>query len=122
MKTKILFADDDEDILDLVSIGLERLGYEVLRAEDGHQALASIRDNRPDLVLLDYFMPGLKGDEICRIIKSDESLKSIPVVVLSASMGALTPEKIRQIPCDDNLTKPFEMKALAAIIARLLST
>lgn len=120
MKKRILFADDDADILDVVSCALKRLGYEVIRAEEGDEALAKIRELKPDLVLLDYFMPGRMGDDICRVMKSDDSLKAIPIIVLSASMGALTPEKIRAIPCDDSLTKPFEMPALAAKIARLL--
>lgn len=121
MKKTILLAEDDATLLELVSVSLEQFGYEVVRAADGAEAMAKIRERAPDLILLDYFMPGLSGEQVCRAVKEDPALKSIPVVLLSASMAALAPEKVESIPCDERMTKPFDIVALADTIAALLS-
>ena len=121
MAKRILVADDSVDFSHLLATRLTKLGYGVIEAEDGREALDLIQRDKPDLILLDYFLPSLNGDEICRSVKADGALKHIPVILLSASTAMLPPERYDAIPCDDRLTKPFEMSALLEKITRLLS-
>src|ERR671937_55138 len=82
----VLVADNEEDIIALVSFKLEREGYEVIGAADGEQALEVLHERHPNLALLDVHMPKLDGYEVTRAIRSDESLRSTPVIILSASV------------------------------------
>ena len=112
MKKKILIADDDDDIRLLVATKLRQSGYDVLSSKEGADALAKIRGEKPDLIIVDYYMPGLLGDEICRAVKADAELRHIPIILVSASMAALSPEAVRLIPCEDQMSKPFDIAAL----------
>ena len=112
MKNKILVADDDPDIRLLVAARLRETGYDVLEAAEGVDALAKIRREKPDLIILDYYMPGVLGDEICRAVKGDAELRHIPIILISASMAALSAEAIRDIPCDGQMSKPFDIAVL----------
>ena len=80
----VLVADDDEDILQLVSFRLERAGYTVVTAADGQQALAAARQHQPDLAVLDVMMPGLNGYEVTRQLRADPATAAIPVILLTA--------------------------------------
>ena len=80
----VLVADDDEDILQLVSFRLERAGYTVVTAADGPEALAAARQHQPDLAVLDVMMPGLNGYEVTRQLRADPATAAIPVILLTA--------------------------------------
>jgi CheY-like chemotaxis protein len=80
----VLVADDDEDILGLVSFRLERSGYEVAAAKDGEEALRLARKLSPALVVLDVMMPRLDGYEVTRRLREDEATRGIPVILLTA--------------------------------------
>src|SRR5512135_3206073 len=80
----ILVADDDPQILSVISRQLTRLGYRVLEASDGAAALASARQHRPDLILLDVLMPHMSGWEVAREVRQDPALKETAIVVLTA--------------------------------------
>jgi two-component system, OmpR family, alkaline phosphatase synthesis response regulator PhoP len=84
---KILIADDEADILKSVSFRLKKAGYGVLTAENGATAIEMVRSHNPDLVILDLRMPVKDGLEVCKEMKADDSLKSIPVLFLTASSG-----------------------------------
>jgi DNA-binding response OmpR family regulator len=79
----ILLADDEQFIVIAYKDGLERAGYTVAVAHDGPEVLAQLQIARPDLVLLDLIMPNLNGFEVLKALKADESLASVPVMVLS---------------------------------------
>jgi CheY-like chemotaxis protein len=117
---RILIADDDADIRLLIASKLRQSGYEVIESEDGTDALNRVRAERPDLVILDYFMPGMLGGDVCVSIKEDAALRNIPVLLVSASMAALSPQMIRAIPCDDHVNKPFEITVLVEKIEKFL--
>ncbi|MBI3550493.1 MAG: response regulator [Elusimicrobia bacterium] len=119
-KRRILIADDDPDILAMLSLRLLKAGYDVVKAAEGSLVLALVRETKPDLVILDYFLPNVKGDEICLQIKADSALRAIPVILLSASTAALPPETVHAIPTDDRLTKPFDISILLEKIRLLL--
>jgi len=80
----VVVADDEEDILDLVTTVIERSGHEVLPVRDGAAALAAIRERRPDLVVLDIAMPEVDGLEVLRRLRSDAQASELPVLLLSA--------------------------------------
>ena len=105
MKEKILVVDDDDEILNLISIYLTNEGYAVIKASEGYEALEKLKLENPQLVILDVMMPGLDGMEVCRKIR--ESL-SVPIIMLSAKVQ--NTDKITGIlsGADDYITKPFD--------------
>ena len=121
MRQRILVADDDRDILAICSAYLSGAGYGVILTEDGEQALRLIRQERPDFLVLDYFLPGMRGDEICRVVKADQGLRHIPICLISARISGLDADAVRTIPCEAMLTKPFDLPVLLRKIRRLLS-
>lgn len=106
---KILVADDDEAIADALKLMLEMAGYEVSLTKNG-DTLRTITMLQPDLVLLDIWMSGIDGREICATLKSDRKTKDIPVILVSASRNASA--SVKQCSADDFIAKPFEMKDL----------
>ncbi|MCM8775524.1 MAG: response regulator [Candidatus Omnitrophica bacterium] len=84
MAKKILIAEDEKQIVEFLSLRLEESGYEFICAYTGPEALEKARSEKPNLILLDYTLPKMKGTEVCRQIKSDPSLCHIRVILLSA--------------------------------------
>ncbi len=130
MQKNILVADDDMDVVTFVSTVLEKSGYKVIGAKDGEEALNKIRANRPDLIILDILMPKQSGIKLYRELKTDESLKDIPVVILSAiskrtflrSQEALTEFGGEPVPEPEvYIEKPVEPDDLAKTVSEVLS-
>ena len=115
----ILAVDDSMTVRRIVSVVLERSGYRAAVACDGDDALVKIREELPDLVLLDVMMPGLNGYQVCRLIRQDERSSRVPVVILSSSL--LDRIKGRLAGVNDYLAKPFEPERLIATIRRHLA-
>lgn len=111
MSKKILIVDDDAEIRKVIGIYLENEGYEILKAENGEQALKLIAENEVALVLLDIMMPGMNGTEVCMKIR-EESI--MPIIFLSAKSEDL--DKIQGLAsgADDYITKPFSAMELIA--------
>jgi OmpR family response regulator RpaB len=121
-KKKLLVVDDEPDILRVTSIRLKKLGYNVLTAAGGKEALDTMRSENPDLVLLDLVMPFMNGAEVCEQIKNDKTLKHIPIILFTASgNGAMTAEQIKKIGADDYIVKPFEPEELMGKVEGLLA-
>ena len=116
----ILVADDDPQILALISRQLARLGYRVLEAADGAEALASARAQKPDLIVLDVLMPHLSGWEVAREVRRDPALKNTPIVVLTA-IGHAVSDATSPLFADAFLDKPFEFADLESKIAQVLA-
>jgi DNA-binding response OmpR family regulator len=112
---KIMIADDDPGIVDAIETLLEFEGYEVISTIDGATVLDMERE-LPDLLLLDIWMSGEDGRNICKKLKADEKLKHIPVIMVSASKDIK--ESAIAAGADDFLAKPFEMKELLEKIRR----
>jgi two-component system phosphate regulon response regulator PhoB len=113
----ILIVDDDLEIADVLREQLERDGYHCVLASDGENALATIRGQNPDLVLLDRMLPGITGDEVVRRMKSDPRSESIPVIMLTGK-GDESDELVGlALGADDYVRKPFSPKRLKARIA-----
>ena len=120
MKEKILIADDDPDILDVIRITLEAEGYEVIEAHDGQEAVDMIKKSTPDLLVTDFKMPKICGDEVCRILKQDILIQHMPIIMLTGK-GEVT-DKIQGINAgaDDYMVKPFEPQELVARVKMVL--
>jgi len=117
---RILVVDDVADNVDMLRVRLESLGYEVAAAGDGEQALAAVRADPPDLVLLDIMMPKIDGLEVLRRMKSDTSLPFIPVILATAKADSRDVIAGLDAGGDDYLTKPFEHGALVARVRAML--
>jgi len=117
MAKKILFVDDEADLLRVSTIRLRKTGYEVFEAIDGQEALDQARSKMPDLIVLDVFLPVMNGDEVAKILKRDEKLKSIPIILISADSKTLE-ERARVSGADDYLAKVFDSGALVSMVKK----
>lgn len=104
---KILIVDDSETSLAQTKSLFSRTRCTVITATNGRKALEKIRDEHPDLVLMDMYMPEVNGDECCRIIKADHSYKDIPVIIYTMTKGEKEMKRCLLAGCDVYLTKPF---------------
>jgi len=114
---KILVADDDPDLLDLVSYALGQAGFLVVKAKDGLAALASYDEEEPDLVILDINMPGATGFEVCASLRTRGTT---PIIMLTARGEEQDLVRALELGADDYLTKPFSPRTLLARIKALL--
>jgi len=116
---KVLIADDETDILKVVSFRLKKAGYEVFEASNGQIAIDLISQNKPDLILLDLRMPIMDGYEVCAKIKNDETLKNIPIILLTASSSKIA-EKKNELKAEDCMIKPFNPDELLEKVRKLI--
>lgn len=126
MGKKILIVDDDPDLVDAVTAILRSKGYEVIPAYDGEEGLTKTRKERPDLIVLDVMMPGKDGYVVCKELKADPSLSSIPVLLLTAVASHIPTTRYTQqmgmeTEADDYLDKPVEPEVLVQRIETLLT-
>lgn len=115
---KILIADDDPAILEMLTLFLEDVGYEVETTADGG-TLRMVEQNLPDLLLLDIWMSGWNGRDICQTLKSREDTRSLPIILFSANQE--TQQIAREAGADDFITKPFDLGDLLETLERHLS-
>jgi CheY-like chemotaxis protein len=117
----ILVVDDDEMNRDMLSRRLVNRGYEVELAVNGEEAVAAVGRRRPDLILMDLSMPVLDGYEAARLLKADDTTRSVPIVGLSAHAMLGDREKALAAGCDDYDTKPIELPRLLSKVKAILS-
>jgi len=117
---RVLVVDDDTEIRDLTRMVLARAGFEVVASASGRDALRAIRDGRYDLVLLDINMPGMDGWETLRLVRADEALPYVPVVMFSVKSEFRDRIHGIQEGAVDYITKPFEVDELLARVRRVL--
>lgn len=116
---KILICDDDEGILDMVSFILEDSGYDVIPERNSMNVYSLIVKERPDLLLLDLWMPVLSGDQVLKTLKSNPETSNLPVIVISASTEG---QKIaHEAGASDFLAKPFDIEQLVNRVQVMLS-
>ena len=120
MIKKVLIADDEQNIVISLDFLLRREGFEVLVAADGEEALAKIRSDRPDLVLLDVMMPKMNGFDVCKALSADPELASIRVLMLTAKGRDTEVTKGLGLGADAYMTKPFSTKELVVKVRALL--
>jgi len=118
---KILYIEDNEDNLYMLSNRLSRRGYEVVAARDGESGVAMATSDMPALILMDLSLPGIDGWEATRRLKSAAATRHIPVIALSAHSMAGDREKALAAGCDDYDTKPVDLPRLLGKITALLA-
>jgi putative two-component system response regulator len=117
----ILIADDRPENIELISATLSPMGYNIIKAANGMQAMEKIRTLRPDIAMINVFMPELNGIEVCKNIKSDERYSSIPVIMITALDDADSKMKALSVGADEFLTKPIDRYELIVRVGNLLN-
>lgn len=118
---RILCVEDEPEMIDLIRLILGRRGFEVKGADGGVEGLASIRQDPPDLVLLDLMMPDLDGWEVYQQMKADEKTRRIPVIVVTAKAQNIDRVLAMHIAkVDDYITKPFSPQELLQSVEKVL--
>ena len=120
MKPKILIVDDEPDALEVLGFKLKEAGFLPLFATDGLKALAAVRSERPDLVVLDVMMPEMDGFEVCKILRRDSATALLPVLMLTAKAAEMDRVLGLEFGADDYLTKPYSPRELVLRIRKLL--
>jgi two-component system, OmpR family, phosphate regulon response regulator PhoB len=111
---RILVAEDEKQIGDMITFKLTNAGHQVIRAHDGEQAVSLAARELPDLILLDAMMPGLSGFEVLRRLKGDPALRSVPVIMVTAKGHERDVLNGLRGGAVDYVVKPFSLKELAA--------
>jgi len=117
---KIVIAEDERDIRDLITFTLQFAGHEVIATANGAEALEAVRREMPDIVLMDVRMPRMTGYEACRQIKADETTQDIPVVFLSAKGQEAEVKEGLEAGAIDYILKPFAPDQLTARVQEIL--
>jgi len=118
---RILVADDDVDIRELVEFKLSTMGHDIVAVGDGAAAVEACRAQKPDLAVLDVMMPGVSGLDAIREIRADPALADLPIILLTARAQESDVETGFGSGADDYITKPFSPRELASRVQALLS-
>lgn len=118
---RILIADDEEDLRLLVQITLENPSYHILTAVDGCRAVDAVCKQIPDLLILDWMMPGLNGCEVVKILRQNPDTAGIPIVMLTAKDGIESREQIAYLNLAGYLVKPFSPLELIQKVREVLA-
>lgn len=119
---RILVVDDEPHILKLVSFSLTRAGHQVLEASDAPAGISIVRDEQPDLVLLDVMMPGMTGYEALEILKADSDTRDTPVIMLSAKSQTYEQEEGLRLGALRYVCKPFTPRDLVEVVSLVVGT
>lgn len=117
---RIVIADDDADIRELVVFKLRHAGHEVLPVADGTAAVEACLADRPDLVILDVMMPGMSGLEAARVLRAEPAMNGVPIIMLTARAQESDIEQGFEAGADDYVVKPFSPRELAVRVAAVL--
>ena len=118
--TTILYVEDNEDNIYMLSKRLKKKGFDITIAKDGEEGLKAARDLKPDLILMDLSLPLLDGWEATRILKSEPETKLIPIIALSAHAMKEHKDRALEAGCDDYDTKPVDITRLLSKINNLI--
>ncbi len=117
---KILVVDDEKDIVELLQFNLEREGFQIIPSYQGEDALRLAKKELPDLIILDLMLPGIDGLEVCRILKRDPSILSIPIIMVTARGEEADIIVGLELGADDYISKPFGIKEISARVRAVL--
>ena len=120
MNAKVFLVEDEQSIITLVQYNLKKEGFKVSISSNGEEALREIKEQEPDLVLLDWMLPDLSGVDICRSLKKDKKLQDLPIIMLTAKGQEEDKVAALNAGADDYITKPFGHAELVARINALL--
>jgi phosphate regulon transcriptional regulator PhoB len=117
---KVLVADDEADVRNLVCSSLKNAGFSPLEAEDGNTALEQARASLPALIVLDLMLPGMSGLEVCKALKAEPATKNIPIIMLTARADEVDRILGFELGADDYMTKPFSPRELTLRVQSVL--
>ncbi|GAA3161918.1 hypothetical protein GCM10010466_61140 [Planomonospora alba] len=117
----VLVAEDDPDIRDLIVFKLRQSGHTVVPVGDGRSALGKVRDQLPDIVLLDVMMPGMSGIDVCRELRRDQQTADLPIILLTARAQESDVSVGLAAGADDYIVKPFSPRVLADRVQSVLT-
>ena len=120
MPEKILIVDDEENITEFIARALRLHGFKTICAHDGDQALSTVEEELPDLIILDLMLPKMDGWEVCRRVKSSPATKKIPIIMLTARTSTEDVVQGLNLGADDYIKKPFPLDELLARVKVLL--
>ncbi len=120
MKPKILVVDDEPDALEVLGFKLREAGCTPIFATDGIKALAAVKNERPDLIVLDLMLPEIDGLEVCKILRRDPATVAIPILMLTAKAAEMDRVIGLELGADDYVTKPYSPRELVLRIRKLL--
>ncbi len=118
---KILIVEDDLDMIDMIQMTLDHLGYDSIMAKNGKEAVALADYQLPDLILLDIMLPKMDGFEAARLIRQNPKTHSIPILAVTAKVLYRDREECFKNGCNDYLSKTFTVEELASKIEKLLT-
>ena len=118
--TRILIIEDEQDVIDLLSLHLRKAGFVVSTATDGGTGLRSAREESPALIILDLMLPRMPGLEVCKVLKTDSSTRNIPVIMLTAKAEEIDRIIGLEFGADDYVTKPFSPRELVLRVNAIL--
>ena len=121
MEKKVIVADDETHILQVVSMKLQNAGYDVLTAVDGEEALELCTSEEPDLLITDYQMPVMTGLELCKQLRASETTRDIPTIMLTARGFDIDPGQMEEAGIATVLAKPFSPRELLGKVDELLT-
>ena len=122
MNRRVVCVEDEPEMIDLFRLILNRRGFEVIGANGGREGLETIREQKPDLVLLDLMMPDMDGWEVYHQLKADEATRDIPVIVVTAKAQSI--DKVLGLhiaKVDDYISKPFSPQELLESVEKVLA-
>lgn len=118
----VLVVEDNPAVRRFVEVRLAKSGYMVLGTADGREALDIVREERPDVVILDWIMPGMQGAEVCELLKTDPDTADIPVIMLTGKSTQRDIEMGFEHGADEYLTKPFDFDELEFVLRRFVDS
>ncbi len=120
MSKKILIIDDEADFVETLSFSLESNGFEVVSAPDGPSGIEKLKNENPDLIILDLMMPGMDGCEVAKRLKADKATSGIPILMLTAAVTPDLKQKVCSVQAMDYVTKPCDLEELVEKIKKIL--
>jgi CheY-like chemotaxis protein len=120
MKARVLVADDSATIQKVVELTLGRVGVELVKARSADEALRKVKEQRPDLMLIDHTMPDRSGKDLCVALRKDSKLKDVPIILMAGPSQPVDAADMRRIGITDVVTKPFDSQTLIGKVKQLL--
>ncbi|MFX0549151.1 response regulator [Hathewaya histolytica] len=118
--SKILIVDDEEHIQELIKFNLEKNGYKAFCASNGMEAIEIAKEELPDLILLDLMLPGMDGYDVCKAIRRENTLSTVPIIMITAKSEEFDKILGLELGADDYITKPFSIRELLARVKAIL--
>jgi|TARA_B100000315_G_scaffold255095_1_gene297564 CheY-like chemotaxis protein len=120
-KKTIMVVDDDLDTVEIIRMKLEAAGFKVVTARDGYECVAKCQEIEPDLLIVDVMMPKISGFKVVKLLKSDEQLKDMPIIILTARVQKADRQLARDIQANGYITKPFSPEGILREVKQLLN-